>query len=281
MPPKQVTQEQLNTLQDTAFIIDAPDNSASEIRTHGQNEPRTANTRLFSEEEVEAIRKQEKDKLYQTIEKEKERVNLLSSQLDLFTKEREEAQRIVAEGQQREEEARKARELDELSARELIAFKESEWNQKLSAAEVGWNAKLDAIQAERDAAAALLAQEQQYQALQIYKNRRLQEQGDAIVPEFVQLLEETSGFGNSEEEVEWAISTLVAKSSSMIENIQQSAQQQRPRGVSPTGGTPTGPMDNTMEQQTLTANDIKRMSIADYSKVRDRLMAQASPYQGR
>jgi chromosome segregation ATPase len=273
MPSKQVTPEQLNDLSESAFIIDVPAKAPPAVNT-------SIPGRVFTEEEVEAIRKQEKDKLYQTIEKEKERVNSLSTQLDQYTKEREEAARIMAEEANRQDEARKAREQEELSAKELIAVKETEWNQKLTAAETGWSQKLEALQAERDATAALLAQEQHFQSVLSYKNRRLQEVSESVVPEFVQLLEETSGFGNSEEEVERAISALVTKSSSMLENIQQSTQQQRLRGVSPTGGAPTGPLDNIMEQQTVTANDIKNMSLADYAKVRDRLMAQARPYRG-
>ena len=273
MPAKQVTPEQLNDLSESAFIIDVPAQAPPAVNTPIPG-------RVFTEEEVEAIRKQEKDKLYQTIEKEKERVNSLSTQLDQYTKEREEAARIMAEEAHHQDEARKAREQEELSAKELIAVKETEWNQKLTAAETGWSQKLEALQAERDATAALLAQEQHFQSVLSYKNRRLQEVSESVVPEFVQLLEETSGFGNSEEEVERAISALVTKSSSMIENIQQSTQQQRLRGVSPTGGAPTGPLDNIMEQQTVTANDIKNMSLADYAKVRDRLMAQARPYRG-
>lgn len=272
MSVKQVTPEQIAALQEDSFVIDVPASAPPALPTQG---------RMFTEDDVEAIRKQEKDKLYKTIESEKERINILSSQLDLFTKEKEEAARIAAEATHREEESRKAREQEELSAKELIAVKESEWTQKLSAAEVGWNQKLDALQAERDQAAALLAAEQNFQMMQAYKNHRLSESGDAIVPEFIQLLEETSGFGNSEEEIDRAISTLIAKSSSMIENIQQSAPAPRLRGVSPTGATPTGPLDNTMEQQVLTANDIKNMSLTEYAKVRDRLMAQAHPRRGR
>lgn len=272
MVVKALTPEQIAALQDDSFVIDVPSTTPPAPPAQG---------RLFSEEDVEAIRKQEKDKLYQTIEKEKERVTLLSSQLDQFNQERVEAARLAAEAVQREEDTRKAREQDELSAKELIAVKESEWNQKLSAAEIGWNQKLEAIQAERDQAAALLLAEQNFQLMQSYKNHRLAESGDAIVPEFIQLLEETNGFGNTEEEIDRAISTLIAKSSSMIENIQQSAPAPRLRGVSPTGATPTGPLDNTMEQQVLTANDIKNMSIAEYAKVRDRLMAQAHPRRGR
>lgn len=271
MPAKQVTPEQLSALQEDAFVIDVP-STAPAPAVPG---------RTFTEEDVEAIRKQEKDKLYRTLESEKERVNILSSQLDLFSKERDEQARLVFEAAQREDEVRRAREQEELSAKELIAVKETEWTQKLSAAETGWNQKLEAIQAERDQAAALLMAEQNFQVMQAYKNRRLQEEGDSIVPEFVQLLEETSGFGNTEEEIDRAISTLVTKSYSMLEAIQQSAPPQRLRGVAPTGATSTGPLDNTMEQQILTAGDIKNMSLADYAKVRDRLMAQAHPRRGR
>jgi DNA repair exonuclease SbcCD ATPase subunit len=267
--PVPLTPEQLAALEGNS----SSGSVTIEVPTQGTPEP---NTNYFSQEQLdqarEEARKQEKDKLYSSIEKEKERVNALSSQLELFTKEKEESQRIIAEQKAAEDEARRKREEEELSARDLILRKEDEFEKKLASAQEEWNAKLERLQAERDEAASILEMEQQYQALNSYRARRLAEEQDNIMPDLVDLVT-----GNSEQEIEASISALVAKTSAIMENIQQSLPTQRVRGISPTGGAPVGPMDNTLEQRTLSLSDLKGLSMKEYETMRDRLLAQARP----
>jgi hypothetical protein len=262
-----LTPEQLAAIDATSVVVPGTP------LPQGTPEP---NTNYFTQEQLDAAReearKQEKDKLYKRMEEESTKVSALSSQLEQFNKEREEAQRLAAEQQAAEDEARKKREEDEMSAKDLILRKEDEFKQQLSAAQTEWNEKLARLEAERDAAAATLVLEQQFQALQSYKNRRLGEEQDNIMPEMLDLVS-----GNTEEEIEASISTLVAKTSAIMENIQQTLPAQRVRGISPVGGTPVGPLDNTLEQQTLTLDQLKGMTMKDYETMRDRLLAQARP----
>jgi DNA repair exonuclease SbcCD ATPase subunit len=231
-----------------------------------------ATGRLFTADEVEAIRKQEKDKLYKELSKQDERVRSLQEQVELFNKEREEQARIAEELRQREEAERKAREREELSAKELLMKTEDEFTQRINSAQQEWEQKFARLEAEKQAQAALLEQERRFQELESYRSRRIQDEQDHLMPELVEFIK-----GNSEEEIEAAISSVASRTSAILSNIQQAIPQNRVRGVPPTGYPPNGPAENMTEQQTYTAADIAAMSNEEYAKVRDRLLASTRP----
>jgi DNA repair exonuclease SbcCD ATPase subunit len=232
--------------------------------------------KVFTAEEVESIRKQEKDKLYKELNKQDEKVKTLQDQIDIFNKEREEQQRLAAELRQHEEAERKAREMEEMSAKELLLKTEDEFNQKLNSAQQEWEQKFAILESEKAAQAALLEQERRFQELESYKARRIQEEQESIMPELVEFIT-----GNSEQDIEASISAVAARTSAILSYIQQAIPQNRVRGVPPTGYPPTGPVENMTEQQTYTAADIASMSNEEYAKVRDRLLASARPNRGR
>lgn len=219
----------------------------------------------FSAEDLERARQQEKEKLYPKIDK-------MSEQLELFTREREEQQRLQAEAQQRAAEERKRQEEEELGFKDLLLKKEDEWKANFNQVQLEWEEKLSAIQAERDAHAALLEKERYFQEVTSYKNRRIQEEGDNIMPELLDMIT-----GDTEEAIEASISLVAAKTSAIVENIQQ-ATASRPvlRPVPSTGSAPSGPAENLTEQQTLTMGDIKNMDMATYAANRARLLAAVS-----
>jgi hypothetical protein len=164
-----------------------------------------------------------------------------------------------------------------MSAKELLSKKEDEFQQRINTAQMEWEEKFNALQQEAEAQKAVLDQERRYQELESYKSRRIAEEQDNIMPELLDFIK-----GNSEDEIESAISAVVARTSAIVENIQQAMpqQQQRLRGVPATGSTPIGPLENMTEQQTLTSADIANMSMDQYAQIRDRLLAQAS-FRGR
>lgn len=235
-----------------------------------QETQRSKNARMFSEDEVEAIRRQEKDKLY-------DKINKLQEQVEIFNHEREEQKRLAEEAAAKEAEERRLREEEEMSAKELLSKKEDEFQQRINTAQMEWEEKFNALQQEAEAQKAVLEQERRYQELESYKSRRIAEEQDNIMPELLDFIK-----GNSEDEIESAISAVVARTSAIVENIQQAMpqQQQRLRGVPATGSTPIGPLENMTEQQTLTSADIANMSMDQYAQIRDRLLAQAS-FRGR
>ena len=230
-----------------------------------QDAPKTENSKLFTPEEVEAIRRQEKDKLYDKISK-------LQEQVEIFNHERDEQKRIAEELSAKEAEERRQREEAEMSAKDLLMKKEDEFQQRINTVQQEWEQKFTMLQQEAEAQKALLEQERRYQELESYKSRRIAEEQDNIMPELMDFIR-----GNSEDEIESAISAVVARTSAIMENIQQALpQQQRLRGVPATGSTPIGPLENMTEQQVLTSADIANMTMDQYAQVRDRLLAQTS-----
>lgn len=253
-----------------AVTIDtpAPATPATEVAPPPA-EARTPNSRMFSQDEVEAIRRQEKDKLY-------DKINRLQEQVEIFNNEREEQKRIAEELAAKEAEERRQREEAEMSAKELLMKKEDEFQQRINTAQQEWENRFNALQQEAEAQKALLDQERRFQELESYKSRRMAEEQDSIMPELMDFIK-----GNSEDEIESAISAVIARTSAIVENIQQAMpQRQNLRGVPATGSTPIGPLENATEQQTFTSADIANMSMEQYAQIRDRLLAQAS-FRGR
>jgi DNA replication initiation complex subunit (GINS family) len=123
---------------------------------------------------------------------------------------------------------------------------------------------------------ALLEKERRIQQIESYRQRRLTEEQEAIIPELIDLIA-----GNSEEDIENSIAVLRDRSSAIIESIQQATSQSgRLRGPQVTA-PPTGPMDNQQEYQTMSADDIRNMPMDQYTKMRERLMQATRNSRGR
>lgn len=225
-------------------------------------------SKIFTEEEVEQIRKQEKDKLYKRIEEADTRVKTMEEQMSLLTQEREAARKEAEEKARQEAELLRQRELDELSAKELLTKREEEFNLKLQDIESDYRRRFEEIESQRQAQEAILEKERHLQNLNAYRQRRMQEEAESIIPELIDLVS-----GSSEDEIETSIAVLRDRSSAIIESIQQATAQQqgRLRGA-PVTAPPVGPMETQMEYQTLTADDIRNMSMDQYEKMRDRLL---------
>lgn len=209
--------------------------------------------RTFTAEDIERARREEKDKVYKTLEDTK-------TELEALRKEREDRQKREADAQRQAEEAAKKAAEDEMSAKELIEQKEREWQ-----------ARFDQEAAERQRMEATLEMERRYSALQEYRAVRLAEEGDEIVPELRDMVT-----GNSEEEIEQSLSDLKDRSARILGNVLAAQQQQRAgmRGV-PVTAPPVGPMDNEPGYEQVTADDIRNMDMATYSKNRQRLLGAA------
>lgn len=232
----------------------------------GQEGTTTPTTRTFTEEDMANARRQEKDKLYPKLSE-------LEERLKLFEAERDTALSEAQARAQAEAEARREREEAEMSAKELVARKEDEWKATFNTAQQEWEQKFNALQQESEARQALLERERQFQELESYKSRRIAENTENIIPQLLSTIR-----GDSVEEIDSSISSAVEISAAIMADIQQSLPQtqQRPRGISPAGSTPSGPLENATEQQVLTTADIANMSMQQYAQYRDRLLAQAS-----
>jgi len=230
--------------------------------------------KVYSEEDLGKARQQEKDKLYKRIEDADGRVKAMEDQIATIAAERESAVREAQERAQKEADIIRQREVDEMSAKELVARTEDEFKTRINQVEQEWQNKFQKLEQERMAQDALLEKERSMQALESYRLRRASEEDETIIPELRDFIS-----GNNEEEIENAIATLRERSSAIISNIQQATQPSRLKGA-PVTSPPIGPMDNQMEYQTFSAEDIRNMPMDQYKQMRDRLL-KARPQRGR
>lgn len=223
--------------------------------------PASSNSKLFTEEDIAHARREEKDKLYTKLSK-------LEEELETIRKEREEAARLAREAAEAEDRARREREEAEMSAKDLLAKKEDEWTARINTAQQEWEQKFMALQQESEARQAMLDKEREFQEVQSYMNRRIQEEQANLMPELMDDIK-----GNSIEEIEAAIQSVITKTSAIMQKVQPLLEQaqQRPRGISSTGAIPSGPLDNATEQQTITVSDVKGMTMEQWAQVRGRL----------
>lgn len=206
----------------------------------------------YTEVDLQRVREQEKSKLYPQIDSLKEEINLLKKDREAQLAE---ANRIAKE---KEEEARKKAEA-EMDVRSLLEKKEQEWAEKL-----------EEIRQENARKDALLERERQYAELTAYRNRRLAEEQDNIMPELVDLIS-----GNSADEIEQSITGLRERSAKILESAQQAMQNAR-RDMKGTSTTLPPTMENNSGQQQFTADQIAAMSVTEYAKYRDRLFPGAN-----
>lgn len=217
-------------------------------------------------EAIEKAREQEKNKLYGRLES-------LSTDLDTIKKEREEQARLAQEAQAAADAERKRVEEQELSAKDLLARREDEFAKRLDETTREWQERINAVTQDLDAHKAALDMERQYQELERFKANLIAQNSDDIMPQLQDLIT-----GNTQEEIQESLARAVAKTQDILGSIANvaGAVPQPIKGIPSTGGAPSGPLENATEQQTLTVGDIKSMSMEQYAKVRDRLLASTA-----
>jgi hypothetical protein len=248
-----------------AFAAEAE--SASNVKTvvntvDADARPAVNPDKFYTEVDLARVRSQEKDKLYPQIDN-------LKEQLDALKRERQEelsakvAEQAALEAQLAEEAKRKQEE--ELEVRDLLKVKEQEWEQRLGTE-----------REERERAFALLDRERTFAEIQSYRNSRLEEERDNILPELVDMIN-----GNTQEEIESSIQGLKTKSSSIMDNVQQATQAARRDMAGTRVTTPpnAGPPDIDTGTKQFTAEEIANMPLNDYAKYRSQLLSPAA--QGR
>jgi len=217
----------------------------------------------FTADDLAKARAQEKAKLYPQMEKMAEELAAMKK-----AKEEEEARRAAkrAEREASKAEKQKQKQEKELSFKELLAKKEQEFQSQLE------NERL-----EREKAIALLEKERQYQELQNYRQRRIEEERDSIVPELIDLVD-----GDSQDAVEQSIAILKEKSARISDSVKQAMSSAKQNMVGARITAPaSGPLDNDSEQQITTPDSVRDMSMADYAKNRAKLLGSASTNRGQ
>jgi DNA-binding transcriptional MerR regulator len=251
-----------------SVIAEATEAFASEVLTSpvaassGVDAPAATSAngnKFYTEEDLAKVRSQEKDKLYPQI-------NNLKEELDALKRDREEElTRIATEEAARvaaiEAETKRKQE-EELEVRDLLKVKEVEWQEQL-----------DRERQERERAFALLERERSFTEVTNYRNNRLEQERDNIIPELVDLIN-----GDSVDEIESSIQGLKDRSSRILENVQQATQAARRDMTGTRVTTPpnAGPMDIETGNRQFTAEDIASMSLNDYAKYRSNLLSPSA-----
>lgn len=221
-------------------------------------------------EAIQKARAQEKAKLYPQVEKLQEELSILKK--DKEEREAKEAERRAAR-QARETEAaaeRKKQEEAELSFKDLLAKKEQEFQEKLEAERL-----------EREKAFALLEREREFQELRQYRQSRVEQERDNIIPELIDLID-----GNTRDEIEASVLNLKDRSAKIFDSVAQStkqtALQERKEMVGTRITVPaSGPLDNDSDSRAYSPDDISKMSMADYMKNRSRLLGGQGNNRGQ
>lgn len=230
----------------STFVADAPTTTK-------------ATSKFYTEEDLVKVRSQEKEKLYPQIDK-------LKEELDGLKKEREaEAAARAAEAEAKAKAEQEALESD-MDVRTLLKTKEQEWQEQL-----------ERERQERERAFALLERERTFADLQSYRQQRVEQERDNIIPELVDLIS-----GNNREEVEASIESLKDRSNKILESAQFAMQNARKEMTGTRVTTPPlGPMDDNSEQRSLSAEDIQSMSMNDYAKYRERILGATARGKSR
>lgn len=212
----------------------------------------------FTQEDLNRVRREEKDKLYPELDRMKAEMQVLLQEKEA----REAAEKAAREAA--EEAERKARE-EEMSFKELLSAKEQEWSEQL---------RLE--RQERETAIAALEKEREFLQLQEYRSRRVEESRDSILPELIDLIS-----GNSAEEIEASIRGLTERSERILASTQQAMQTARrdtsgARVTSP----PAEPLDAYSGSQSFTPDQVRDMSMQEYEQYREQFLGKGSQSTG-
>ena len=221
---------------------------------------------VFTADDLAKAREQEKAKLYPQMEKMKEELAALKKKAEEDAARAAEKEAKRAEKEAEKLAKQKAKEEEELSLKELLAKKEQEFQSQLE------NERL-----EREKAFAILERERQFTEVMQYRNARLEQERDNIIPELIDLIE-----GDSKDAIEHSINTLKEKSARILESAQAAMQSARQQMAGPRITAPaSGPLDNDSEQRSYTPDSIRDMSLADYAKQRAKLLGSAATNRGQ
>lgn len=253
----------METAETAAAAFEAEAGVAPVVNVSGVDAPtvtssETNSSKFYTEDDLAKVRSQEKDKLYPQIDKLKEEVEALKKE------KQEEATRKAVEASERlaaEADKKKREEESDLDVRELLSKKEQEWSEQL-----------ERERQERERAFALLEREKDFANLQSYKQNRIEQEREAIMPELLDLIG-----GNTTEEVDASLESLKERSARILESA-QSAMQNARKEMTGTRATlpPAGPLETNSEQRNFTAQDIASMSMNEYAKYRDKLMSDTA-----
>jgi hypothetical protein len=209
----------------------------------------------WTDEDLERVRQQEKDKLYGRLDEMQQQMR--SFQADRET-EQAERQRLADEA----EEARRLKEESEMEVKDLLARRETEWQSQLSKLEQRY-----------DADRAVFEKERAFAQVQEYRRDRIEQEQEYILPELRDLIQ-----GDSPEAVDASIEVMKARTEQIFANLAAANPPPIPfqRGAAPTA-PPVGPMEQMPSYESLTPDDIRGMDMETYKRYRGQLLQATNP----
>jgi DNA repair exonuclease SbcCD ATPase subunit len=212
-------------------------------------------TRYFTEADLERARQQEKDKLYERLERTTAQMNEFKSTVDsLMADKKARDDELTKQQQAAEAEAKRLRD-EKLSVQELLERQQTDFQTQQEKLQADWDRKL-----------ATMEMENKYQALKAYIQRRINEEINAttIIPDLAEYIT-----GDNEEQVEASIKKAQEKTAAIVNAAMGSNPAPSfPMGTSPTGA-PFSPLDNlSPANRQLTREQIANMSMRDYAEYR-------------
>lgn len=225
-------------------------------------------------ERIEAVRKEEKDKLYGTKANQDEKMRLLNEQVSELTKTNKEREKEAARIAKAKSDADRKAEEAELSAKELIAKREADWEAKRNEDMQLFQNRTTELEQRLESEKAIRAQEAALAELREYVQYRVSQEADNIEPHLVKYVN-----GTSREEIDASIEQLKADSAGIYQAGQEHFRGTRAAmpGSAPTGNIPSGPMEalDQGQQQQFSAEEIKAMDQDTYLKHRAGLLRAA------
>jgi hypothetical protein len=215
----------------------------------------------WTDEDLERVRQQEKDKLYGRIDEVQQQLRQIQADRE---QEQAERQRLADEAA----EAQRLREESEMEVRDLLARKETEWQSQLSKLEQRY-----------DADRAVFEKERAFAQVQEYRRDRIEQEQEFILPELRDLIS-----GDTPEAIDASINVMKARSEQIFTNMAAATQQPQipfqPRGAAPTA-PPVGPMEQMPSYESLTPDDIRNMDMETYKRYRGQLLQATNPNRRR
>ena len=215
----------------------------------------------WTDEDLEAARTQEKDKLYG-------RLNEMQTQLQQLQEARQAEQAERERLAQEAADAARQREEQEMDVRQLLERREQEFQQQI-----------EQINQRYEADRAIFDKERQLQEAEIYRRDRIAQEAQDILPELRDFIQ-----GNSPDEIDQSIEAMKARTAMIVANFLQAEQPPVPfqprMGATPTA-PPVGPLEQTPSQEQITPDMVRDMDMDTYKKMRPSLLQAANPYNQR
>jgi hypothetical protein len=213
--------------------------------------------------ERERVRKEEKDKLYETMEQQRLQGEAQAAQLATLTQEREERLQVEAAAQAQAAQEEEARRQAEMTALERMQEIERNADARLRETE-------EALERER----ILRQREMELSSIMQYRAGRLAEESENIMPQFVDFVR-----GNTQEEIESSIADVKTRTAAIVAEVQQTQVSNRQQLTMPVSGAPMVTQETLVgadQQVTYSNEDLRNMTNEEYAQIRPQLQGAVS-----